>query len=92
MVKMALNGSLKHCEVADLFYRCLSYVVKELPETVVLKVFFPSCVPDRLNQTIKRYFRCFCTHGKYPLIVRLCPSKYSVSRSSSSAHIWLFEP
>lgn len=29
---------------------------------------------ERLNQTIKRYFRCFCDDEKYPLIVRLHPS------------------
>lgn len=32
------------------------------------------CASDRPNQTIKRYFRFYCSHEKYPLIVRLCPS------------------
>lgn len=41
------------------------------------------CASERLNQTIKRYFRCFCDHEKYPLIVRLNPSTDSGSGASS---------
>lgn len=46
---------------------------------------FVLCANDRLNQTIKRYFRFYWSHEKYPLIVRLCPSRNSVSCTTSSS-------
>ena len=55
---------------------------------------------DGLNQTIKRYFRFDYSHEKYPLIVRLCPSRKtpvscptsasSSSSSSSSSSFFFF--
>lgn len=44
---------------------------------------FVLCASDRLNQTIKRHFRFYWSHEKYPLIVRLCLSRNSASCTTS---------
>jgi len=79
---------LVHCAIADyLLYRCLFLWLVQRSGAARCRWCwkFLLCASDRRNQTIKRYFRFYCSHEKYPLIVRLCLSRNSVSGTTSSS-------
>lgn len=67
---------------ASLFFHALCRLVKELPPAAGAESLCSAPLTD-LTKQLRDISVFYCSHEKYPLIVRLCPSRNSVSCTAS---------